>query len=126
MSADMAETVKLRECPLCHSPHVNLARDLRGIPREAFCKVCGCHAPIAAWNRRPQEGRDEARRVVIDECADAAKAAAGRYLRGDNFVLSGPAGLAAYLVASIRTLKHEAAEDGQGPRSKRGTLKGGD
>jgi hypothetical protein len=48
----MTETQELKPCPLCHSPHVNLARDLKGRPQQAFCKVCGCSAPVAAWDRR--------------------------------------------------------------------------
>ena len=45
-------TPALKPCPLCHSPHTNVARNLEGDVEQGFCKVCGCAAPIAAWNKR--------------------------------------------------------------------------
>ena len=48
----MTETPALKPCPLCHSPHTNVARNLKGDVEQGFCKVCGCSAPIAAWNKR--------------------------------------------------------------------------
>jgi hypothetical protein len=39
----------IKPCPLCHSSCTNVARDLGGCPKQAFCKACGCSAPIDKW-----------------------------------------------------------------------------
>lgn len=55
-------------CPLCHSPHTTLARNLKDIVEQAFCKACGCAAPIGVWSVRPTPGALE----LLSEFNDAA------------------------------------------------------
>lgn len=57
---------ELKPCPLCRSPHVNLARDVNGTPERGFCKSCGCCARIAAWNKRASATEVEQLKETLD------------------------------------------------------------
>lgn len=66
------ETEAMEACPLCASPHVTLARNLKGDPERVFCKVCDCSAPISKWRVRLLSSSKAARgmREALEDIAE--------------------------------------------------------
>jgi hypothetical protein len=89
-----------------------------------MCTMCGCTLETgeewqhgAAWNRRPQEGRDEALEEaakVADDLGYRFEAGAQKFISSDperHEMMENRAGGCWQAAKAIRALKHEAAED---------------